>query len=118
MRWMACIVALCLCAGCAFAQQAYPTKSIRLIVPYPPGGGADVMGRVLAEALSARFAQQVVVDNRGGARSAQKGPGSITKNLSLARLVLVSVKNLSLARLVRLVSSPARRAPECILLLS
>ena len=67
MEWIAYIVAWCLCADCAFAQQSYPTKSMRLIVPYPPGGGADVMGRVLAEALSARFAQQVVVDNRGGA---------------------------------------------------
>jgi len=64
-----CIVAWCLCGTSAFAQGTYPTKSIRLIVPYPPGGGADVMGRVLAEALSARFAQQVVVDNRGGANS-------------------------------------------------
>jgi len=65
--YIACLVACSLCTGCALAQQTYPTKSIRLIVPYPPGGGADVMGRVLAEALSARFAQQVVVDNRGGA---------------------------------------------------
>src|SRR6187397_3208767 len=61
------IGAACLCAGCAFAQPNYPTKSIRLIVPYPPGGGADVMGRVVAEGLSGRFAQQVIVDNRGGA---------------------------------------------------
>src|ERR1051325_13333 len=67
MKSITYLLAWCLCAGCAFAQPAYPTKSIRLIVPYPPGGGADVMGRVLAEALSARFAQQVVVDNRGGA---------------------------------------------------
>lgn len=64
---IACLVAGCLWSALAVAQQSYPTKSVRLIVPYPPGGGADVMGRVLAEALSARFAQQVVVDNRGGA---------------------------------------------------
>jgi len=62
-----CVVACCFCGTPASAQSTYPNKSIRLIVPYPPGGGADVMGRVLAEALSARFAQQVVVDNRGGA---------------------------------------------------
>jgi len=62
-----CVVACCFCGAPASAQTPYATKSIRLIVPYPPGGGADVMGRVLAEALSARFAQQVVVDNRAGA---------------------------------------------------
>lgn len=62
-----CVVACCFCSTSAFAQNTYPTKAIRLIVPYPPGGGSDVMGRVLAEALSARFAQQVIVDNRGGA---------------------------------------------------
>jgi tripartite-type tricarboxylate transporter receptor subunit TctC len=62
-----CIVAYSLGCTCTLAQQNYPTKSIRLIVPYPPGGGADVMGRVLAESLTTRFAQQVVVDNRGGA---------------------------------------------------
>src|SRR5678816_3866019 len=62
-----CVVACCFCGTSAFAQNTYPTKSMRLIVPYPPGGGADVMGRVVAEGLSGRFAQQVIVDNRGGA---------------------------------------------------
>lgn len=62
-----CAGALCVFAVPAIAQTAYPAKPIRLIVPYPPGGGSDVMARVLAEALSARFAQQVLVDNRGGA---------------------------------------------------
>src|SRR5436190_4280170 len=65
--WIACIVAGCVFASGAFAQPSYPTKAVRLIVPYPPGGGADVMGRVLAEALTTRFGQQVVVDNRAGA---------------------------------------------------
>jgi tripartite-type tricarboxylate transporter receptor subunit TctC len=65
-----CVVACCFSGAPASAQTTYPTKSIRLIVPYPPGGGADVIGRVLAEALSTRFAQQVVVDNRAGASTA------------------------------------------------
>ena len=50
----------------AFAQS-YPTKSIRLISPFAPGGGADITCRALAPKLSAALGQQVVVDNRGGA---------------------------------------------------
>ncbi len=46
--------------------QTYPTRSINLIVPYPPGGGVDAMARIVAEKLSHALGQQVVVDNRGG----------------------------------------------------
>ena len=55
-----------LVAGAA-AAQTYPAKAIRMIVPYPPGGATDVIGRVLAQSLTANLGQQVVVDNRGGA---------------------------------------------------
>ena len=48
-------------------SQTYPVKPIRLIVPYPPGGGVDASGRIIAQALTEQLGQQVLVDNRGGA---------------------------------------------------
>lgn len=56
----------CLCAVTAFAQ-GFPIKSIRLIVPYGPGGASDVLARALAQKLSESLGQQVVVENRTGA---------------------------------------------------
>jgi tripartite-type tricarboxylate transporter receptor subunit TctC len=53
-------------AAPAIAQD-YPSKPIKLIVPYPPAGATDVIGRVMAQKLSVALNQQVIVDNRGGA---------------------------------------------------
>ena len=63
-----CSAAACamLLAGAAFAQN-YPHKSIRFIVPWPPGGGADVLSRIVSPKLGEALGQQVVIDNRGGA---------------------------------------------------
>ena len=47
--------------------QAFPSRSIRLVVPFPPGGGTDAISRILAQRLTDSVGQQVVVDNRGGA---------------------------------------------------
>src|SRR5262249_50237065 len=47
--------------------QTYPSRPITLIVPYPPGGGADAMGRMVAQKLSPALGQQVIIENRPGA---------------------------------------------------
>jgi len=54
-------------AAAAAVAQNYPAKPIRMIIPFPPGGGSDVTGRVVATALGERLGNQVIVDNRGGA---------------------------------------------------
>jgi tripartite-type tricarboxylate transporter receptor subunit TctC len=61
------IVGLSLAAGMVHAQQSYPVKPIRLIVPFPGGGQTDVVARALSQRLADVFGQPVVVDNRPGA---------------------------------------------------
>jgi tripartite-type tricarboxylate transporter receptor subunit TctC len=64
---------LALAALCAYPAvalpQAYPVKPVRLVVPFPPGGGVDFIGRIIAKGLSERMGQQVVVENRAGANA-------------------------------------------------
>jgi tripartite-type tricarboxylate transporter receptor subunit TctC len=58
------------CANAVHAQtaaQKFPAKSIRMIVPFPPGGSNDIIGRFMGQKLTERVGQQVVIDNRGGA---------------------------------------------------
>ena len=67
-----CAVALCACAAGTAAAQApdairFPTKPIRLIVPFPPGGSNDILGRFIGQKMTERMGQQTIVDNRAGA---------------------------------------------------
>src|SRR5512138_1626172 len=64
-RWLALLFsAFCICAA---AQDNYPSRPVRFILPFPPGGGTDILGRLVAERLSAGLGQPVVTENRGGA---------------------------------------------------
>jgi tripartite-type tricarboxylate transporter receptor subunit TctC len=54
------------CVAAATAADSYPQRAVRMIIPYPPGGAGDIVGRMLGTRLTEHLGQQVVIDNRGG----------------------------------------------------
>jgi tripartite-type tricarboxylate transporter receptor subunit TctC len=64
---LAAIAAACAVPGAALAQANYPDKPVRFIVPYPPGGGTDVIARIVQERFQQTLGQPIVIENRGGA---------------------------------------------------
>ena len=90
----------------AFAQtpsagsgQAWPTKTVSIIVSYPPGGDTDALARVFAEKLAARIGQQVVVENRTGA-SGTIGNAYVAKAAPDGYTLLFTPNTISIATLV------------------
>ena len=67
LKSIAAALALCL-TGAAFAQDRFPDKPVRFIVPFPPGGGTDALARILGAKLAEQWGQQVIIDNRAGAQ--------------------------------------------------
>jgi tripartite-type tricarboxylate transporter receptor subunit TctC len=61
------VIALCVIAVNVAYAQSYPTKPVRMIVPFPAGGATDIVGRIVAQKLAESWGHQVIVDNRGGA---------------------------------------------------
>ncbi len=64
-RWMAVLLAFALVSQAA--AQEWPTKTVRMVVPWPPGGGTDIAARPLAARMGEMLGQQFIIDNRGGA---------------------------------------------------
>ncbi len=91
------IALISLCAGSHALAQAYPSKPIKLIVPYAPGGATDIIARTLAEKLADRLGQPVLVDNRAGAggvtgtdAAAKATPDGHTFLVTLGTTVLIN----------------------------
>ena len=66
LKWIFFCLALAACSS-VHAQQSWPNRPIRLLVPYPPGGSTDILTRLLGQKLSESLGQPVVIENRGGA---------------------------------------------------
>jgi tripartite-type tricarboxylate transporter receptor subunit TctC len=96
LRTVAAVCAAVLFASFARAAETYPSRSIRLIVPFPPGGPTDVMGRLISQALSERLGQQVFVDNRPGAGSTLAGKLAATAEPDGYTLLLGSAATLAI----------------------
>jgi tripartite-type tricarboxylate transporter receptor subunit TctC len=95
-----------LAAGSAHAQQNYPSRPIRLIVPYAPGGGADVMARVLTEKLTGSFAVPVIVDNRPGGSGIIGTETAVRANPDGYTMMLISVAHAANAAFHKLPYDP------------
>jgi tripartite-type tricarboxylate transporter receptor subunit TctC len=99
------IIAVICCAFlimCPYAVSAsdYPVKPIRMIVPYPPGGGSDIAARVVGQKLSEVLGQQVIIENRGGAAgvigtelAAQSAPDGYTLLFAVSTIIVTPLLN-------------------------
>jgi tripartite-type tricarboxylate transporter receptor subunit TctC len=70
LRVLASALLFCVALPSAWCGESYPSKPIRLIAPFPPGGGTDLLSRIIADPTSQSFGQTVIVDNRPGAGGA------------------------------------------------
>jgi tripartite-type tricarboxylate transporter receptor subunit TctC len=84
-----------LVASCAFAQEPYPSKPITMIVPFPPGGVADIVGRPLASQMEKALKQPVVVVNRTGAGGAV-GMAAVAKAAPDGYTILMALSSISI----------------------
>ena len=87
------LLGLAAAPSAALAQQAaYPSKPIKLVIPYPPGGGTDITGRAMAQRLAEFLGQSVVIENKPGA-TGMIGAASVAKSTPDGYTVLITNDN-------------------------
>ena len=92
---LAATFAIALVTGVASAQDVYPSKPITLIVPFPPGGVADIVGRPFAEALSRELKTPVIIENKPGAGGGI-GMGAVAKAKADGYTLLMALSSISI----------------------
>ena len=92
---LAATLAVALVMGVASAQDVYPSKPITLIVPFPPGGVADIVGRPFAEALSREWKTPVIIENKPGAGGGI-GMGAVAKAKADGYTLLMALSSISI----------------------
>jgi tripartite-type tricarboxylate transporter receptor subunit TctC len=92
---LAATLAIALVMGVASAQDVYPSKPITLIVPFPPGGVADIVGRPFAEALSRELKTPVIIENKPGAGGGI-GMGAVAKAKADGSTLLMALSSISI----------------------
>ena len=71
------------------SAQPYPVKPIRFVVPFPPGGGSDLLARIISQELASSLGQQVVIENRAGAQG-NIGAAAVAKSPADGYTILLS----------------------------
>src|SRR5205809_7542615 len=79
----------------AQTTDAWPSRPIRFILPFPPGGGTDILGRIIAERLTASLGQPVVTENRGGA-CGDVGAGAAARSAPDGTTIVLVAPSLSI----------------------
>src|ERR1700752_5321675 len=77
-RWPLPVMAACLLVSTQVSAQDYPSRQVNFVVPFAPGGGTDILGRLFGQKLSDRFGKPFVIENRPGA-------GTVTAAVQVAK---------------------------------
>ncbi len=109
------MMALLPAAGAVHAQQAYPNRPIRLLVPFPPGGLADVVARLMAQKLGESLKQTLVVDNRSGGGGAVGVETAIRANPDGYTMIMITASYTSNAAMYQQTFDPVNDVTPVIL---